>query len=505
MSCSGPSAPAKEGCSLQQSAHEYQHLLSTGQLSSVTLVNSFLDQIARHNHSGLKLNAVLSVCPRDAAIAQAQWLDQERGQGRIRGSLHGIPIIIKDAIVTDQSLGMVTSAGSSAVASLRAKRNATLVDRIIEAGAIVLGKGNLTEFCGLKSDNTPIGWSAYGGQTFSPYRRDSLRDEHQPWCGGSSAGPAVSVAAGFAPLGIGTETGGSNVFPASVNGLYGLTLPHGTVPMDGIFRISETFDRVGLMARHPRDLVSLCNIMLKADAKPQELSIEGAIPVRSLWEGLSIGVLDSEWGTDPTSRWKWGSAEVKDKYASVVNKMEELGARVIFPLENPPSPDMLMHEDHEFEGCLKDFISLNFEPDPNLTNLTDLVTWNEEHAAAAMPKPYATQTELVKCRDDTMTPERHDMAAAKLRSLAKESGMAKMMRERGIDIIISASDASLISFSSCAGWPVATVPIGNLSKNGQPWGFFVLARDGSIDLLLKFLKAFHGCFEVVMGPVSPFE
>ncbi|KAK7747238.1 hypothetical protein SLS53_001491 [Cytospora paraplurivora] len=479
MSCSGPNVPAKEGCSLQHSAHEYQRLLSTGQLSSVALVNSFLDQIARHNHSGLKLNAVLSVCPRDTAIAQAQRLDQERGQGRVRSSLHGIPIIIKDAIVTDQSLGMVTSAGSSAVASLKARRNATLVDRLIEAGAIVLGKGNLTEFCGLKSDNTPIGWSAYGGQTLSPYRRGSLQDEHQPWCGGSSAGPAVSVAAGFAPLGIGTETGGSNVFPASVNGLYGLTLPHGTVPMDGIFRISETFDRVGLMARHSHDLVSLCNILLQADAKPQKSSTEGAVPARSLWEGLSIGILDSEWGTDPTTKWKWGSAELKDRYASVVNKMEEL--------------------DHEFEGCLKDFISFSFEPDPNLTNLTDLVTWNEEHAAQAMPK------QLVKCRDDTMTPERHDMAAAKLRTLARESGMAKFMRERGIDIIISASDASLISFSSCAGWPVATVPIGNLNKNGQPWGFFVLARDGSIDLLLKFLTAFHGCFEGVMGPARPFE
>lgn len=118
---------------------------------------------------------------------------------------------------------------------------------------------------------------------------------------------------------------------------------------------------------------------------------------------------------------------------------------------------------------------------------------------------YVTQTELVKCRDDTMAPERHDMAAAKLRSLARESGMAKIMRERGIDIIISASDASLISFSSCAGWPVATVPVSNLSKNGQPWGLFVLAREGSIDILLRFLRIFHGCFGGVMGPASPFE
>lgn len=108
MSCSGPNVPAKEGCSLQHSAHEYQLRLSTGQLSSVTLVNSFLDQIARHNHSGLNLNAVLSVCPRDAALAQAQRLDQERAQGRIRSSLHGIPIIIKVSALHVKLLSILT-------------------------------------------------------------------------------------------------------------------------------------------------------------------------------------------------------------------------------------------------------------------------------------------------------------------------------------------------------------------------------------------------------------
>ncbi|KUI59091.1 Glutamyl-tRNA(Gln) amidotransferase subunit A [Cytospora mali] len=365
-----------------------------------------------------------------------------------------------------------------------------------------------------ESDNTPIGWSAYGGQTLSPYRLESLGDEHQPWCGGSSTGPAVSIAAGFAPLGIGTETGGSNVFPASVNGLYGLTLPHGSVPIDGVCRISETFDRIGLMARVPHDLASLSNILFdKADAKHEGSPTEGEIPIRSLWDGLSIGVLDSEWGTDPSSSWKWASAEVKDRYASVVKKMETLGARVVFPLENPPSPDMLMYEGEtvhsvsycEFAGVFKDFISRNFEHNPKLTNLADLIVWNEDHAAQAMPEPYTTQTELVKCRDSTMTPGKHDAATATLRWLARNEGIAKIMRDRNLDIVLSASDASLVSFSSCAGWPIATVPVNNLNTNGQPWGMFALARDGSTELLLKFMVAFHGCFEGVRGPKGPFE
>ncbi|KAJ0119828.1 hypothetical protein J7T55_014033 [Diaporthe amygdali] len=503
----------REGLSLEHSAHEYQVLMQDGHLSSEDLVNYFLDQIERHNDLGLKLKAILSVCPRDLAISQAKVLDEERRQGKVRSDLHGIPIVVKDCLVTAPSLGMVSSAGSSAIASLQATRNASLVDRLLEAGMIVLGKGNLTEFCGLKSDNTPMGWSAYGGQTLSPYRREDLPEKDQPICGGSSCGPAVSITAGFSPLGIGTETGGSNVFPASLGGLYGLTLPHGSVPIDGVCRISETFDRVGQMARDPRDLASVAKILVKSDEHLTERLEDEDTPPEGLWRGLSIGVLDSEWGTDPGSKWKWGSVEVKDKYASVVRNMEALGARVVFPLANASDPERLKYEGetlhsvayHEFSEVLEDFISTNFESDAKITNLADLIAWNEEHAAQALPGQFSTQTELIKCRDDAMTKEKHDAAAAALRRLAREEGMAQLMRDQDLDIVLSSSDATLISFSACAGWPVATVPVGNLTKNGQPWGFFALARDGSVDVLLRFMKAFHGSFARVKGPTTPFE
>jgi amidase len=157
-----------------------------------------------------------------------------------------------------------------------------------------------------------MGWSAQGGQTLSAYRRDDLLEQDQPWCGGSSSGPAVSIRAGFAPLGIGTETGGSNVFPASLSGLYGLTLPHGSVPVDGVFRISETFDRIGLMARDPRDLASLVKAVVtpRVDENLTESLEDHVVPPDSSWDALSIGVFDSEWGTDPGSKWKWGSTQV---------------------------------------------------------------------------------------------------------------------------------------------------------------------------------------------------
>lgn len=118
---------------------------------------------------------------------------------------------------------------------------------------------------------------------------------------------------------------------------------------------------------------------------------------------------------------------------------------------------------------------------------------------------YSGQTELIKCLNDTMTPSTHLAAHTELRRLAQEEGLARVMREQEIDIVLSASDASLVSFSSCAGWPVATVPVGNLTKNDQPWGFFALPRDGNLGVLMNFIKGFHRGFERVKGPTTPFE
>lgn len=104
-----------------------------------------------------------------------------------------------------------------------------------------------------------------------------------------------------------------------------------------------------------------------------------------------------------------------------------------------------------------------------------------------------------------MTKEKHDAAVTAIRKLAREEGMAKFMRDQDLDIVLSSSDATLITFSACAGWPVATVPVGNLDMNGQPWGMFALARNGDVDMLMRFMKAFHGFFATVKGPTAPFD
>ncbi|KAJ9144219.1 Amidase-like protein [Pleurostoma richardsiae] len=505
-----PSVPPSDSITLP--AHELQEKLSAGELTSVYLVEQFLAQIDRHNHNGMELNAIISACPANVAVCQARRLDNERKAGRIRGKLHGIPIVLKDAIVTDPSLGMVTSAGSFAVASLKARRNATLVERLIDAGLIILGKANMTEFCGHKSNNTPLGWSAYGGQTRSAYRREDLKEEDQPWAAGSSSGSAVSIAAGFTPLAIGTETGGSNVFPASVSGLYGLTLTRGSAPTDGVFKISETYDSIGVMARDPVDLAALVEVLLAPEGELRIASGRHGKALARSFEGLSIGVVSNRWGVSASAaEEKWDLPEVKARYEEAVRIMQSKGASVVFPLDLL-SAETLEYGDenlmtvayHEFPGQIEEFLAENFELDGELTNLADVIAWNERHTSQALPEPYTTQTELIASRDNTMTSATHAAAATELRRLAREEGAGRVMDEQGLDIILSPSDANLVGYAACAGWPIATTPLGRLARNGQPWGFFAMAREGREDVLLQFMGAFKESFEAVGSPDGPF-
>jgi amidase len=187
---------------------------------------------------------------------------------------------------------------------MKAKRNAGVVDKLLDAGMIIIGKGNMTEFCGLKSDEK-MGWSSYGSQTKSPYRRADLPDDDQPTPGGSSSGSAVSVLAGFCPSAIGTETAGSVVLPASCNGLYGVKLRPGSVPEDGIFTLSESFDAIGVIARTPQDCAALAGVLLEDDERLTKVS-QDACP----WLELRIGMVGNDWGLYPTSKEKWSSHDV---------------------------------------------------------------------------------------------------------------------------------------------------------------------------------------------------
>lgn len=273
---------------LALTASDAQRQIQKGTITSVDLTKACLDQVARHNHAGMHINGIISVAPREKLLTAAEELDAESRNGVLRSPLHGIPIVLKDSIFTSSThLGLPTTLGSWCFASATSNHNSPLVNRLIDAGLLILGKSNMTELCGLKMrPNTP-GWSSRGGQTQNPYvfgglqKDDGFIGNSSP--GGSSSGSGASVAAGFAPLALGTQTGGSVVLPAGRAGLYALVCGHETVQNEGNYCLSEDIDCVGAMAKSAQDVALLASVIMDT---PIDLEQECD------FEGMKIGFLD---------------------------------------------------------------------------------------------------------------------------------------------------------------------------------------------------------------------
>jgi amidase len=234
----------------ERSIDALQADLTAGRTTSEALVNAYLARIRRIDRAGPRLRAILAINPH--ALATARALDRERRAGQVRGPLHGIPIVIKDNIESKDPLP--TTAGSLALVANVTGRDAPLVAALREAGAIILGKTNLSEWANFRSDHSISGWSAVGGLTRNPYVLDRSA------CG-SSSGTGAGVAASLAAAGVGTETDGSIMCPSSVNGLVGLKPSAGLVPQEYIVPISHTQDTAGPMGRSVRDVALLMNAM----------------------------------------------------------------------------------------------------------------------------------------------------------------------------------------------------------------------------------------------------
>ncbi len=237
------------------SIDKLQQKMQSGEYSSHAITQMYIDRINQIDKAGPKLNAVIEMNADALAIADA--MDTERKNGKIRGLLHGIPVLIKDNIDTADK--MQTTAGALALAGNIAKKDAFIVNQLREAGAVLLGKTNLSEWANFRSPNSCSGWSSRGGQTKSPYILD-----HNP-CG-SSSGSGVAVAANLCVVAIGTETDGSITCPASVSGLVGIKPTVGLVSRSGIIPISATQDTAGPLARSVKDAAILLGALAGADA-----------------------------------------------------------------------------------------------------------------------------------------------------------------------------------------------------------------------------------------------
>src|SRR4051812_45777982 len=233
---------------------DLQQRMSAGSTSSRELVEQYLARIEAVDTGGPQLRSIIEVNP--DALAMATQMDAERKAGHVRGPLHGIPVVIKDNIATGDR--MKTSAGSLALASIASPRDAFIVTRLRDAGAVLLAKTNLSEWANFRSSHSSSGWSGRGGQTRNPYALDRNPS-------GSSSGTGVAVSANLAAVGVGTETDGSIVSPSNVNGLVGIKPTVGLVSRTGIVPIAHSQDTAGPMARSVADAAALLTVLAAPD------------------------------------------------------------------------------------------------------------------------------------------------------------------------------------------------------------------------------------------------
>lgn len=352
-----------------------QEHMASGALTAVSLTQYYLDRIAELDDAGPMLNAVIEVNP--AALATAAALDEERGESGPRGPLHGIPVLLKANIDTRDS--MATTAGSLALDGFMPGRDAFLVAQLREAGALILGMANLSEWANYRSTNSSSGWSSIGGQNLNPYVID-----HTP-CG-SSSGPASAVAADLAMLGVGTETNGSIMCPASVNGVVGVKPTLGLISRDGIIPIAHSQDTAGPMARTVEDAAVMLQAMAVRDPEdPASASFQA--PVSDYLAALSVpGLAGVRIGVRRDYDGAGENEEIERAYAGVILALRQAGAEIVDSVAVDIGGRIRQGTvlSYEFKHDLNAYLQSHGSPN-GMGSLADLIAFNDAHADATMP------------------------------------------------------------------------------------------------------------------------
>jgi amidase len=463
---------------------QLQEGLTLSRFTSVQLVEKYLARIALVDKSGPKINSVIELNPDAAAIAEA--LDRERKDKGVRGPLHGIPILIKDNIDTGDK--MMTSAGSLALASSAAK-DAPLVTRLREAGAVVLGKTNLSEWANFRSSHSVSGWSGRGGQTRNPYALDRNPS-------GSSSGTGAAVSACLCAAGVGTETDGSVVSPSSINGIVGIKPTVGLIPGAGIVPISHRQDTAGPMARTVTDAAILLGVLAGA-------SYGRALDVNGL-KGARIGVARQIFGFN---------ARVDKLMESAIDTLKQLGALIVDPANIPTYSKLSEPENeallYEFKADLNAYLEARGAP---VKSLKEAIEFNEKNRDREMP--YFEQELMIKAeaKGPVTSREYHDLVA-RLNKLAKQDGIDATMSKLALDAIIGPTDGPAwpIDYvdgdhftggastpAAIAGYPHVTVPMGFVF--GLPVGISFFGSPRTEVKLIKYAYAFEQATKARKAP-----
>jgi len=466
--------------------------MKAGSLNSERITEMYLDRIDEIDRRGPGLRSVIEINPDALAIARA--LDAEYKSKGSRGPLHGIPVLIKDNIDTGDK--MQTTAGSLALVGAPARQDAWVAERLRAAGAVILGKTNLSEWANFRSSHSTSGWSGRGGQTKNPYALD-----RNP-CG-SSSGTGAGISANLAVVGVGTETDGSIVCPSSMCGIVGIKPTLGLISRTGIVPIAHSQDTAGPMARTVRDAVVLLGALVGVDPRDGATSASAGksfadytpfLDANGL-RGARIGIARQYFNIGPAV------AEVMDECIDV---MKQAGAEMIDPAE---LPSFGKWGDTEFEVLLYEFkADLNSylaTRGAAVKSLAECIEFNRSHAAEEMP--YFQQELMEQAQEKgPLTDKAYKDALSKNHKLTRNEGIDSVLKKFKLDAIMGPTagpawvsdwvngdraDSGCASPPAVAGYPHITVPAG--FKFGLPLGISFFGTAWSEPKLIRIAYAFE--------------
>ncbi len=489
---------------VEASVIDLQAAMASGQVSSESLVRLYLTRIRAFDQHGPTINSVIELNP--DALAIAKELDRERKRKTVRGPLHGIPVLLKDNIATLDT--MQTTAGALALMGQKPNRDAAIVKRLRDAGAVIIGKTNLSEWANFRSSRSTSGWSSRGGLTKNPYMLDRNTS-------GSSSGSAAAIAASLATLAVGTETDGSIVSPASINGLVGLKPTLGLVSRDGIIPIAHSQDTAGPMTRTVADAAALLTVLAGADARDTSTRNAAAYTqdftkflARDGLKGKRLGVVRNLF------------AAPNDLAAAVIERalavLKSEGATLI---DVPDVPNADKYEQSEYDVLLYEFKAdlagylAEFTPNAPIKSLADVIAFNNKHREKVMP--HFEQEHFMRAQSKgPLTEKAYLDALANNQKFSREEGIDRVLKEHKLDALVAPTgapawltdfvrgDNSGASFSSpaaVAGYPHITVPAGFVQ--GLPVGISFVGTAWSEPTLLAIAYAYESASKARRAPM----
>jgi len=476
---------------------ELQAAMTAGRLDAETLVNMYLSRIQTVDRSGPTLRSVQEINP--DAVAIARGLDEERKAGRVRSPLHGIPILLKDNIATADK--METTAGALALVGARPREDSTIAHRLRQAGAVILGKASMSEWAYFKSAPGSSGWSARSGQSRNPYVLNRTP------CG-SSSGSAIAVAANLVTVSIGTETDGSIICPAGVNGVVGIKPTVGLTSRAGVIPISATQDTVGPFGRTVADAAAVLGALVGVDPRdPATQASSGRlqtdyvkfVDINGL-RGARIGVpRDGYFGYSP-------------KADAIVNQALDVlksgGAVIVDPVKIPnfdsaalTAAELIVLQ-YEFKAGVNAYLA-SVAPGAHVRTLDDVIQFNKRNPRDNLP--YFGQEWLERSQaKGELTEAEYREALEKCRRLAGKEGFDAAMDEQQLDAMVAPTTTpawpvdlingdqfrgSSAKSAALAGYPLVSVPAG--AAMGLPVGITFMGRAWSEPTLIKLAYAFE--------------